>query len=229
MSTDKVDVTREAMLSLINEFLSNKEELQRLSVEVVEMLISKNHDYGDAWQRYGIFTPLIRMNDKLLRVKTLSGGERAMVADEKIVDTLKDIFGYSWLALLRLQWEDRYSKVCADPNNVPSTIPSAPLTGFERAIQKLLDNDNAKGDGSDELEALKDALRWRDWFMRSSIQDVCDRTNEPCDGLALANHICQLYPQTQGDGAEVIFNFLYGTAGSILSQLMRYNEHHNRQ
>jgi hypothetical protein len=79
------------------------EALQKISTSVIELVIRKNHDYGGAWSRYGIFTPLIRINDKILRVKTLSSGEQALVADEKIEDTLKDIIGYALLALLYLE------------------------------------------------------------------------------------------------------------------------------
>jgi hypothetical protein len=66
---------------------------------IIDLVVKKNADYGDAWQRYGIFTPLIRINDKILRVKTLSDGRTALIADENIKDTLIDIIGYSMLAL----------------------------------------------------------------------------------------------------------------------------------
>jgi len=66
------------------------------------MVYGKNQDYGDAWQRYGIFTPLIRINDKILRVETLSDGRVALVANEGIGDTLEDIIGYATLALMWL-------------------------------------------------------------------------------------------------------------------------------
>jgi hypothetical protein len=82
-----------------------KDKLQNISNNVIELVVKKNHDYGDAWQRFGIFTPLIRINDKILRVKTLQGKE-ALVAEEAIADTLKDIIGYAMLALLYLEEED---------------------------------------------------------------------------------------------------------------------------
>lgn len=79
-----------------------KEKLMNIAEDIVDVVIKKNHDYGDAWQRYGIFTPLIRINDKILRVKTLSSGEKALIADESILDTLKDIVAYGLLAILKL-------------------------------------------------------------------------------------------------------------------------------
>jgi Na+-translocating ferredoxin:NAD+ oxidoreductase RnfA subunit len=79
-----------------------KGKLEYISDAVVDLVLKKNHDYGDAWQRYGIFTPLIRINDKILRLKTLAS-VYALVVDEGIEDTLKDIIGYALLALLYIQ------------------------------------------------------------------------------------------------------------------------------
>ena len=98
----EVKVTYDDMMhELFNTMSGGK--LRRLAQEISNLVVAKNHDYGSAWERYGIFTPLIRINDKILRVKTLSGGEQALVADEKIEDTLKDIIGYATLALLWLK------------------------------------------------------------------------------------------------------------------------------
>lgn len=82
------------------------DRLNKCVEEIASLVEAKNHDYGDAWQRYGIFTPLIRINDKILRIKTLVGGIQALIADEKIEDTLRDIIGYALLALLWLEEND---------------------------------------------------------------------------------------------------------------------------
>lgn len=76
---------------------------------IIDVVVKKNSDYGDAWQRYGIFTPLIRINDKILRVKTLSDGRTALVAEENIKDTLIDIIGYCLLALEYIRVNNRNS------------------------------------------------------------------------------------------------------------------------
>ncbi len=82
-----------------------EEGLTDVAIEVIKLVLLKNKEYRDAWQRYGIFTPLIRLNDKLLRLKSLRGGQKVLVVGESIVDTLRDIVGYGLLALLRLKWE----------------------------------------------------------------------------------------------------------------------------
>lgn len=98
----KVKVTKEELkLQILTSVKLPK--LIDMVEDISDMVVSKNHDYGDAWQEYGIFTPLIRINDKILRVKTLSTGEHALVADEKIEDTLRDIIGYAALALMKLE------------------------------------------------------------------------------------------------------------------------------
>lgn len=102
----KVDVNYSAIMGILSRTMNTHDISKKIfdiAEEISKLVVTKNHDYGDAWQRYGIFTPLIRINDKILRVKTLSSGEQALIADEKIEDTLKDIIGYAALALLWLK------------------------------------------------------------------------------------------------------------------------------
>ncbi len=115
------------------------ENLKDTVLPILQTIVRKNHDYGDAWQRFSIFTPLVRLNDKLLRVKTLSDGVKALVVDESIKDTLVDIVAYGILALLRLHWEEtgmQYDKV----DFVQSELP---LINPEIIIQSL-DNNEAE-------------------------------------------------------------------------------------
>lgn len=88
----------------------SKDKLESLTFDIIDLIMEKNKDYKDAWQRYGIFTPLIRLNDKLLRVENLIGGHEALIADEKVEDTLKDIVGYALLALLWLNEDSKHSE-----------------------------------------------------------------------------------------------------------------------
>lgn len=67
-----------------------------------ELLIRKNADYGDSfakqYEKYGLISALIRMDDKMRRLETLRTTE-AQVA-ESISDTLLDLSGYALLAYL---------------------------------------------------------------------------------------------------------------------------------
>lgn len=79
------------------------DKLIRIASDVIELILVKNQDYGDAWQRQGMAGCLVRLADKLYRVETLSDGREALVVDEKIEDTLRDAIGYSMLGLLYLK------------------------------------------------------------------------------------------------------------------------------
>lgn len=56
----------------------------------------------DTYTKYGLTSFLVRLEDKLNRVRTLSKQE-ANVADEKIEDTLLDMANYAILAVLELK------------------------------------------------------------------------------------------------------------------------------
>ncbi len=65
-----------------------------------EIGIRKNHDYGaDNIIDFGVPGLLVRLNDKVQRVKNLIGRESsAKVQDEKVEDTLLDIVNYATYA-----------------------------------------------------------------------------------------------------------------------------------
>lgn len=74
--------------------------------EVRDLLIRKNHDYGDSFSKqfdkYGLMSALIRMDDKMARLDTLINADETMV-DESIEDTLADLAGYALLALVEMR------------------------------------------------------------------------------------------------------------------------------
>lgn len=65
---------------------------------------AKNKDYGNSFNKtlneFGLLASVIRMSDKMERIKTLINTEAA-VKDEKIEDTLLDLANY---AVLTLTW-----------------------------------------------------------------------------------------------------------------------------
>ena len=77
-----------------------EEELMVIAQDVVMLLLEKNADHGDAWQKHGVAGVLVRISDKALRLQNLEGQE-ALVVDEKVEDTLRDIAGYALLGLLK--------------------------------------------------------------------------------------------------------------------------------
>lgn len=73
----------------------------------------KNHDYGDSvhdtFEKYGLTSFLVRMEDKLNRARTLDKVE-GKVKDEKIEDTLLDLANYAILAVIELKCKDGKNK-----------------------------------------------------------------------------------------------------------------------
>ena len=71
-----------------------------IAQDVAMLVLEKNADYGDAWQKHGLAGVLVRISDKALRLQNLEGQE-ALIVDENIDDTLMDIAGYALLGLLK--------------------------------------------------------------------------------------------------------------------------------
>lgn len=81
--------------------------LAHVATDVINLLLAKNADYGDAWQALGAVGAGARFVDKVFRIERLANGQEALVVDEKLADTVKDMVGYGLLILLY----DRYNGV----------------------------------------------------------------------------------------------------------------------
>lgn len=100
------EIIGEAMQSLrqVNEM--NKVWLfRKIAEEASALYAKKNADYGDSFGKtyaeYGAVMPLIRLEDKLGRLKKLTLGKEAQqVNDESIDDTLMDIVCYAVMTLI---------------------------------------------------------------------------------------------------------------------------------
>lgn len=72
---------------------------------LTELYERKNADYGNSfsksYEEFGLTSPVIRLSDKVERLKTLSKQE-AKVKDESIQDTVMDIAVYAMLTLMEL-------------------------------------------------------------------------------------------------------------------------------
>lgn len=89
--------------------MKDKEQLyEDIVYEMYEIFKKKNADYGssvsDTYKDFGLVSFLVRMQDKMNRLKTLTK-QQALVEDEKIEDTLIDLANYSVLALMELRNE----------------------------------------------------------------------------------------------------------------------------
>ena len=70
--------------------------------ETRELMLAKNHDYGEAWRemRISSLTDLILM--KILRVKQIEDNQGKTLASEGVKANYQDMLNYSVFALIRL-------------------------------------------------------------------------------------------------------------------------------
>lgn len=86
------------------------EKHQEILNQIHTLYINKNHDYGDSvhdtYEKYGLVSFLVRLEDKLNRARTLYQKNEIKVTDEKLEDTLLDLANYAILAVLEMKEEE---------------------------------------------------------------------------------------------------------------------------
>lgn len=74
--------------------------------ELQEIFVKKNTDYGNSFEesleKHGLIAAIVRMEDKMSRLNTLSKQE-ALVSDESLIDTLKDLSNYALMSAVWLE------------------------------------------------------------------------------------------------------------------------------
>ena len=78
--------------------------------ELHELYEAKNADYGDAFSRtfneYGMVAPLLRLEDKLSRLKSLHRKGVQQVKQESMRDTLIDLANYAIMTVIELNAQE---------------------------------------------------------------------------------------------------------------------------
>lgn len=102
---------------------------------------AKNADYGDSFgklfEEYGTTSLLIRLEDKLNRLKTLANKDfTTKVRDESITDTLLDLANYAILGKIALDKLNEKAKKHADIEAVKNASNIARLDGVKRECIK---------------------------------------------------------------------------------------------
>ena len=96
--------------------------------ELQDIFVKKNTDYGNSFEesleKHGLIAAIVRMEDKMSRLNTLSKQE-ALVSDESLIDTLKDLSNY---ALMSAVWLEQTKKEADFLNKVNQAITTSPLT-----------------------------------------------------------------------------------------------------
>lgn len=76
-----------------------------------EMYAKKNSDYGNSttqsYKEFGLLSYIVRITDKLNRIKALATGKAQNVVGESIQDSFLDMANYSVMAVMDMQDEER--------------------------------------------------------------------------------------------------------------------------
>lgn len=86
---------------------------EQICKELTDLYNKKSNDYGDSFSKqfkeYGMLSSVIRLDDKLNRLKTLLNNKQ-MVHDESVKDTLMDLANYSILTLMEMRSHEHTDK-----------------------------------------------------------------------------------------------------------------------
>ena len=98
--------------------MTKYDKLQDLTNEILKIYMDKNADYGDSFSKsykeFGIIAPVVRMSDKMERIKQLSKAEDIKVKDESLRDTAIDLANYALMFVVEMDLErekERISRV----------------------------------------------------------------------------------------------------------------------
>ena len=84
--------------------MNKTEKHEEICKELNQIYESKNHDYGDSFAKVrnelGDRVILVRLCDKIERLKMLLSNQQQQVKDESIDDTLKDLANYAIMELI---------------------------------------------------------------------------------------------------------------------------------
>lgn len=87
----------------MSKLTKQQELIIKVCDEVKELLLKKNRDYDNSFSKqyaeYGLLSGVIRLEDKMSRIRNLAKGNTAQV-DEKVDQTLIDLVGYGCLILV---------------------------------------------------------------------------------------------------------------------------------
>lgn len=89
--------------------MTKYDKMKDLTNQMLKIYVEKNSDYGDSFSKsykeFGIIAPVVRMNDKMERIKQLSKSEDIKVKDESLKDTLIDIANYALMLAVEMGTE----------------------------------------------------------------------------------------------------------------------------
>lgn len=155
--------------------MNKANRLEELMDELLETFVAKNEDYGDSFadsfKEFGITSAVVRMNDKMNRIKSLSKKGDRQVKDESLRDSLMDLANYALMTVIEL--EDK-----GEEREEPSSFVSRHLgfkpedivcEGGSFIFTGTLRNSDEE---DDELCDYEDEYDENDWYLQVSESDL---------------------------------------------------------
>ena len=89
--------------------MNKTDRLEKLTKQLIKTYKAKNADYGDSFtdsfKEFGITSAVVRMNDKMNRIKSLSKKNGRQVKDESLKDSLMDLANYALMTVVEIEIE----------------------------------------------------------------------------------------------------------------------------
>ena len=82
------------------DYLSKTKSKKEIMKENRELYIRKNADYGNSFEDFAWIGLLVRLNDKINRILCLMDSDNIKVKDERVEDTIQDLYNYGILSLM---------------------------------------------------------------------------------------------------------------------------------
>ena len=105
------------------------QQMSDIQNEALELFIKKNADYGDSFTTFGPIGIIVRMQDKINRLVSVSNKSISFVNDESLRDTLIDLHNYSAMAIMLV--DEKNNECIKESNEIgPKVSPDQVLKAF---------------------------------------------------------------------------------------------------
>ena len=116
-----------------NEYL---ESMKNIQTEGYNLFKKKNQDYGNSFEKYGPIGVIVRMQDKINRLVSVTNNGINMIEKESIRDTLIDLHNYSAMAIMSLDKKKKKVPMYKTKSNLTVEIKKVKST-YEEPVKKL--------------------------------------------------------------------------------------------
>lgn len=99
---------KHCLIEIARQSLAILSQLKNISTKIIivnnaQLFEKKNTDYGNSFVDFGLIGIIVRLNDKINRILNLGGNtntETMMQVDEKVEDTINDLYNYCIIGLM---------------------------------------------------------------------------------------------------------------------------------